>query len=87
MIKIPPLTTERRKDLTKLVSKMGEDAKVKLRNVRHDAIDEIKKEFNEKLISEDQKKAYEGEMDDMTKDFASKIDAAVKAKSEDIMKV
>lgn len=87
MIKIPPLTTERRRDLTKLVSKMGEDAKVRLRNVRHDAIDEIKKEFNEKLISEDQKKAYEGEMDDMTKEYASKIDAAVKAKSEDIMKV
>lgn len=87
MIKIPPLTTERRKELTKLVAKMGEESKVRLRNVRHDALDEIKKEFNEKLISEDQKKAYEGEMDDMTKDFAARIDTAVKAKSEDIMKV
>ena len=87
MIKIPPLTTERRKDLTKLVAKMGEEGKVRLRNVRHDGMDQIKKEFTDKTISEDQKKAHEGELDDMTKEYASKIDTAVKAKSEDIMKV
>jgi len=87
MIKIPPLNTERRKELTKLVAKMGEDAKVRLRNVRHEALDEIKKEFAEKLISEDQKKANEGQMDDMVKENAAKIDNAVKAKSDDIMTV
>lgn len=87
MIKIPPLNTERRKELTKLVAKMGEDAKVRLRNVRHDIIDAVKKEFTEKTISEDQKKAYEGEPDDITKDFAAKVDLAVKAKSDDIMTV
>lgn len=59
MIKIPALTTDRRKELTKLVAKMGEEAKVRIRNVRHDMIDAVKKEFTEKLISEDQKKAYE----------------------------
>ncbi len=59
MVKIPPLTTDRRKELTKLVAKMGEDAKVRVRNIRHDIIDEVKKEFAEKIISEDQKKASE----------------------------
>ena len=87
MIKIPPLTTERRKELTKLVAKMGEESKVRLRQVRHEALDEIKKQFADKAISEDQKKASEGEMDDMVKEFASKIDNAVKVKSEDIMTV
>ena len=87
MIKIPPLTTERRKELTKLVAKMGEESKVRLRNVRHEILDEVKKEFTEKTISEDQKKAYEGQADDMTKEYAAKIDNAVKQKSEDIMTV
>ncbi|MBP6910709.1 ribosome recycling factor [Patescibacteria group bacterium] len=87
MIKIPPLTTERRKELTKLVAKMGEDVKVRIRNVRHEMIDEIKKEFAEKTISEDQKKAFEGEADDMAKEFSARIDQAVKTKSDDIMTV
>lgn len=87
MIQIPPLTTERRKELTKLVARMGEEAKVRLRNVRHDIIDAIKKAFADKTISEDQKKALEGEADDITKEFAQRVDGAVKQKSEDIMKV
>lgn len=87
MIKIPPLTTERRKDLTKLVAKSGEEAKVGIRNVRHSMLDEVKKEFTEKVISEDQKKALEGQADDMAKEYASKIDGLVKAKSDDIMTV
>ena len=87
MIRIPPLNTERRKELTKLVAKMGEETKVRLRNVRHDMLDEIKKEFTEKTISEDQKKLSEGQADDMTKEYATKIDAMVKAKSDDIMTV
>ncbi len=87
MIKIPALNTERRKELTKLVSKMGEEIKVRLRNVRHDGLDEIKKEFTEKTISEDQKKVAEGQIDDMVKEYAAKVDAAVKAKSDDIMTV
>ena len=87
MIKIPQLNTERRKELTKLVAKMGEDAKVKLRNIRHEAINDIKKAFTDKTISEDQKKAEEAVIDDLTKEYSNKVDAAVKAKSEDIMKV
>jgi len=48
---------------------------------------EIKKEFDEKLISEDQKKAFEKQVEDLTKEFTTKIDSEVKNKSEDIMKI
>jgi len=87
MIKIPPLTQERRKELTKYVSKLWEDAKVSLRNIRHEWLKEAKKEFDEKTISEDQKKLYEKQLDDSMKEFSGKIDLEVKNKSEEIMKI
>jgi ribosome recycling factor len=59
LIKIPPLTQERRKELTKLISKMGEDNKIALRNIRQDTLKEIKKQYDEKLMSEDDKKRIE----------------------------
>ncbi|HMT00707.1 MAG TPA: ribosome recycling factor [Candidatus Absconditabacterales bacterium] len=87
MIKIPPLTQERRKDLTKLVSKYAEDTKIGIRNIRQDSQKEIKKEFDEKKISEDQKKSLESEIDSLVKDFNTKIDTISKNKSEEIMKI
>ncbi len=87
LIKIPPLTQDRRKDLTKLVHKMWEESKIAIRNIRHDALKEIKKEFDEKTISEDQKKNLEKQSDDITKDFTTKIDSEIKNKSEEIMKI
>lgn len=60
---------------------------MRLRNVRHEIIDGVKKEFTDKLISEDQKKVYEGQADDLAKEFATRIDNAVKTKSDDIMTV
>lgn len=59
LIKIPALNQERRKELTKLVSKYGEENKIALRNVRQDILKGVKKDFDEKLLSEDQKKAHE----------------------------
>lgn len=87
LIKIPPLTKERRQELTKLVAKMWEESKVAIRNIRQDGMKEIKKEFDEKLMSEDQKKAFEKQVEDLTKEFSTKIDTEVKNKSEDIMKI
>lgn len=87
LIKIPPLTKERRRDLTKLVSKMWEESKVAIRNIRHEWIKEIKKEFDDKIISEDQKKNYEKNLDDIIKEYSNKIDNEVKNKSEEIMKI
>ncbi|MDU6032018.1 MAG: ribosome recycling factor, partial [Peptoniphilus harei] len=56
---IPQLTEERRKDLTKLVGKYGEEAKVSIRNIRRDAMEDIKKAEKAKEISEDDRKNYE----------------------------
>lgn len=87
MIKIPPLTQERRKELVKFCEKLGEQQKVALRNVRQDAMKEVKKLFDEKALSEDQKKYWESEIDTMTKTRSDKIVHAVDVKWEDIMKV
>jgi ribosome recycling factor len=86
-IKIPPLTTDRRKELTKVVSKQGEENKIALRNIRQDAHKDIKKQFDEKLMSEDDKKRAEEQIDKLTKDYSHKIDQMVDAKSEEIMTI
>jgi ribosome recycling factor len=84
---IPPVTEERRKELTKTVKKMGEDAKVAVRNIRRDANDELKKqEKGGELTEDDQKKA----LDDVQKttDKAMKdIDAICGQKEKEIMEV
>lgn len=86
-VKVPALTTERRRDLVKQVAGMGEDVKVKIRQVRHDEMHDIKALFDEKLLSEDEKKLAEEAIDDVTKKFVAKVDEMVKYKSEDILKV
>lgn len=87
MIKIPALTTDRRKELVKFCEKLWEQQKISTRNIRQDAMKEGKKQLDEKLISEDQKKNWEIEVDAITKSAIEKIDHAVSAKSQDIMKV
>lgn len=83
-LNIPPLTKERREGLTKVVAKMGEEAKVGIRKHRQHAMDNIK---SDESLSEDMVKAAETalqkEVDQANKD----IDASVKAKQTDIMKV
>jgi len=82
-LNIPALTTERRKELTKLVSKKGEEAKVSIRKHRHSALDELKKDE----LSEDEVKTAEKDIQDAV-DTANKIiDEAVKTKQADVMKV
>lgn len=87
MIKVPALTQERRKELTKIVSKYGEESKIALRNIRQDYLKDIKKQFDEKTISEDEKKRFEKEIDDRIKEYSKKVDDHVDAKSQEIMKV
>lgn len=87
LIQVPPLTQERRKELAKLVNKMWEDAKVAVRNCRHDAIKEIKKSFEDKSISEDEKKNNESEIDELTKKHTTKIESETKNKSNEIMTI
>ncbi len=84
LIKVPVLTSERRDQLKKQVSKMAEDCKARLRILRQDELKDIKKEFEEKLISEDDRKFAEKQVDETSKKFADKIDDITKSKNDDI---
>lgn len=83
-VPIPPLTEERRKEIVKTASQKVEQAKVALRNVREDARKNLKAAEE---LGEDIKKRAEKEIDDLTKEFTDKIDAAFKTKSDEIMKI
>ena len=83
-LSIPPLTAERRKELAKLVSKLGEDGKVALRNVRRDALKSIGKLEG---ISEDEIKSLEDNIEKITSDYVKQVDELVKQKEQDIAKV
>ena len=84
-INVPKLTEERRKELSKLVKKYGEDKKVSIRNDRRDAIDEIKKKKSE--FSEDDVKKFNDKIQTLTDDFIKKIDSMVSEKEAEIMKI
>lgn len=87
MIKIPPLTQERRKELTKVVSRDWEDAKIALRNKRHDARKTLEVKFKAEEISENEKKWNENKIDDVVKKYNDQVDEMVKQKGEEVMKV
>lgn len=84
---IPALTTERRKDLTKQVSGMGENTKVAIRNIRRDAMDQVKKDEKAGDISEDEKRTIEDEIQKLTDKFIEEIDKITKNKEEEIMEI
>ena len=65
-LRIPDLTEERRKDLIKILKNMGEKSKVAIRNIRREANEELKKKLKEKLISEDQNKSFEKNIQKIT---------------------
>ena len=83
----PELTEERRKELAKDVKKKGEDAKVAIRNIRRDAMDSFKKLAKTDGISEDEVKDLEDQMHKLTDNFVAKIDAAIDAKTKEILTV
>jgi ribosome recycling factor len=87
MIKIPPLTQERRTEISKRVKVMGEETKAKIRVVRQDAMKTTKKLLENKEISENENKINEDNVEDLTKEFNNKIDNLVSAKSEEVMKI
>lgn len=87
LIRIPALTEERRKDLTKVAKKFSEDAKVSVRTARQDSLKDIKTAKDSKEITEDDVKDYETKLQKMVDDANKKIDEMTKKKDEDIMKV
>lgn len=86
IINVPPLTEERRRDLTKRVRAEGEHAKVSVRNARKEANDFIKSAEKDGL-SEDMAKTGEAKVQDLTNSYTEKVDAILKSKEEDIMTV
>ena len=86
-INVPSLTDERRRDLMKTVKNMAEEGKVAIRNIRRDSNDELKEMEKEDLISEDELKTGETEVQKATDEFVAKIDQKVKHKEEEIMAV
>lgn len=83
----PPLTEERRRELSKEVKAMGEECKVKMRNIRRDAIDQIKalKKANE--ITEDDQKNAETKIQKITDEFVKKTEDASSVKEKEIMEI
>ncbi|MFA5807216.1 MAG: ribosome recycling factor [bacterium] len=86
-IPIPPLTEERRKELAKVVRKMGEDARVAVRNVRREAIEKMKEREKKKEISEDVVKRGQERIQKETDAHVKKIDEILKSKEQEILEV
>jgi ribosome recycling factor len=86
-LKVPDLTEERRKDLVKQTKKIVEDARVAVRMARRDANDEVKKAQKDKVVSEDEAKKLETEIQKMTDDFIKKVDQMADEKEKSIMTI
>ncbi|MBS0583060.1 MAG: ribosome recycling factor [Proteobacteria bacterium] len=84
-INIPPLTQERRKELSKHVSHEGENAKIAIRNVRRDALHQVKELLKDKKITEDEERKAEDDMQKLTDKFVKDVDGVVKAKEDELM--
>ena len=83
IVSIPPLTEERRKELVKIVRNESENSKISIRNIRKDSNHEIKNTD----ISDDEKKNYEIDIQELTDNFITKIDSVLKVKEKEIMTV
>ena len=84
---IPPVTEDRRKELTKTVKKMGEDSKVAVRNLRRDANDHLKKMEKNHEITEDESKKAQDDVQKATDKVIKEIDEIVAAKEKEILEV
>ena len=86
-VPMPPMSEERRKELTKVVKGEGENAKIAVRNLRRDANEAVKKLVKDKLASEDDQKRAEADIQKTTDRHISEIDKLVTAKEQEIMAV
>ena len=86
-VPLPPLTEERRRDITKVVRADAENARVAVRNVRRDVLGDVKDMVKEKLIGQDDEKRAQDEIQKLTDKHVADIDAALAAKEKEIMQV
>ncbi len=83
----PPMTEERRRELSKQISKMGEDTKVAIRNIRRDANDKIKAQKKDSEMTEDEAKQSDKLIQDLTDKYIKEIDVITAAKTKEIMEI
>jgi ribosome recycling factor len=86
-VPLPPLTEERRRDITKVVRGDAENARVAVRNVRRDLLGDVKEALKERLISQDEEKRAEVDVQKLTDKYVAEIDALLAAKEKEIMQV
>lgn len=86
-VPLPPMTEERRKELTKVVRGEGENAKIAIRNLRRDANESVKKLVKDKLASEDDERRTQDDVQKLTDRYIAEVDKLVASKEQDIMAV
>ena len=86
-LRIPDLTEERRKDLIKVLKNMGEKGKISIRNIRREANEELKKKLKDKIISEDENKTFEKNIQKLTDVNIESIDKILTDKEKEILQV
>jgi ribosome recycling factor len=86
-VPLPPLTEERRRDITKMLRGDAENARVSVRNVRRDVLQDVKEAAKEKLISQDDEKRAQDDIQKLTDKHVADIDAALAAKEKEVMHV
>lgn len=86
-VPMPPLTEERRRDLTKVVRHEAENARVAVRNVRRDVMNELKEMLKEKLVSQDDDRRAQDEVQKLTDKHVAEIDQILAEKEKELMQV
>ena len=86
-LNLPPLTEERRRELTKVAGKYAEEAKISMRNIRQDAMGKIKRAVTDKEISEDDQRKYEEDIQKVFDARGVEVDSILKQKEADIMSI
>ena len=86
-LSFPPTTEERRRELSKQIAKMGEDAKVAIRNIRRDANDKVKAQKKNSEMTEDEAKTSDKNIQDLTDKYIKELDSVTAAKTKEIMEI
>jgi ribosome recycling factor len=84
---MPPLTEERRRDITKVIKHDAENARVAIRNVRRDVMTDVKEALKAKLITQDDERRAETEIQKLTDKHIADVEALLAAKEKEIMQV
>ena len=86
-VPLPPLTEERRRDILKVVRQDAENGKVSVRNVRRDVLSDVKEALKAKLISQDDERRVQDDIQKLTDRFTGEIDQLVAGKEKEILQV